>query len=115
MATAEIEVPREGLPSLADANRDISRPISTPYKRYWLLLGICAALIAAAGVAWAMQIRDGMGRAGINNPVNWGVYIVTFVFWVGIAHSGTLISAILYLFRSGWRTTINRAAEAEQV
>ena len=112
MATAEIEVPREELPSLADANRDISRPISTPYRRYWLLLGICAALIAAAGVAWAIQIRDGMGRAGINNPVNWGVYIVTFVFWVGIAHSGTLISAVLYLVRSGWRTTINRTAEA---
>jgi molybdopterin-containing oxidoreductase family membrane subunit len=112
MATAEIEVPREGLPSLADANRDISRPISTPYKRYWLLLGICLVLIAAAGVAWTIQIRDGMGRAGINNPVNWGVYIVTFVFWVGIAHSGTLISAVLYLVRSGWRTTINRTAEA---
>ena len=54
MATAEIEVPTEGLPSLADANRDISRPISTPYKRYWLLLGICGVLIAAAGVAWAI-------------------------------------------------------------
>ena len=112
MATAEIEVPREGLPSLADANRDISRPISTPYKRYWLLLGICLVFIAAAGVAWTIQIRDGMGRTGINNPVNWGVYIVTFVFWVGIAHSGTLISAVLYLVRSGWRTTINRTAEA---
>ncbi len=112
MATAEIEVPRESLPTLADANRDISRPISPPRWRYWLVLGICAALILAAAVAWTIQIRRGMGMAGINNPVNWGVYIVTFVFWVGIAHSGTLISAVLYLFRSGWRTTINRAAEA---
>ena len=112
MATAEIEVPKESLPTLADANRDISRPISTPQWRYWLVLGVCGVLIAAAALAWMFQIRDGMGRAGINNPVNWGVYIVTFVFWVGIAHSGTLISAVLYLVRSGWRTTINRAAEA---
>ncbi|MFQ5746928.1 MAG: NrfD/PsrC family molybdoenzyme membrane anchor subunit [Gemmatimonadota bacterium] len=111
MATAEIEVPEREL-TLADANRDITRPISPPAWRYWFVLGICAALIAAAGFAWMTQIRDGIGVTGINNPVGWGVYIVTFVFWVGIAHSGTLISAVLYLFRSGWRTTINRAAEA---
>ncbi|MDT8436976.1 MAG: NrfD/PsrC family molybdoenzyme membrane anchor subunit [Gemmatimonadota bacterium] len=112
MATAEIEVPGAALPTPADANRDISRPISAPAWRYWLLVSICGLGIAAGGAAWLNQIRNGIGMAGINNPVSWGVYIVTFVFWVGIAHSGTLISAVLYLVRSGWRTTINRAAEA---
>ena len=98
--------------TLADANWDISRPIQAPSWRYWLLLAITAAVIGLGVVAWAVQIEEGLGVAGITHPVMWGVYITNFVFWVGIAHSGTLISAILYLFRSGWRTTINRAAEA---
>ncbi|MGW8283561.1 MAG: NrfD/PsrC family molybdoenzyme membrane anchor subunit, partial [Gemmatimonadota bacterium] len=112
MATAETDVPIEALPTLEQANDDISRPIHAPTWRYYLLLAICGVGILAGGAAWANQIRNGIGMAGINNPVSWGVYIVTFVFWVGIAHSGTLISAVLYLVRSGWRTTINRAAEA---
>ncbi len=53
--------------------------------------------------------------AGYTPPVMWGVYITTFVFWVGIAHSGTLISAILFLFRSAWRTAVYRTAEAMTV
>ena len=61
------------------------------------------------------QIHEGLGVAGYNPPVMWGVYIITFVFWVGIGHAGTLISAILYLFRAGFRTTIYRAAEAMTV
>jgi hypothetical protein len=48
----------------------------------------------------------------LNNPVGWGWAIVNFVFWVGIGHAGTLISAILFLFRQKWRTSINRFAEA---
>ena len=67
------------------------------------------------GTAWAYQIHEGLGVAGYNPPVMWGVYIVTFVFWIGIGHAGTLISAILYLFRAGFRTTIYRCAEAMTV
>ena len=111
MATAEIEA-RHVHPTLADANRDITRPIQKPEARFWIVLLITMAGIGLAAVAWFYQIAQGMGVAGITHPTGWGVYIVSFVFWVGIAHSGTLISAILYLFRSGWRTTINRTAEA---
>ena len=57
----------------------------------------------------------GLGVAGYSPPVMWGVYIITFVFWVGIGHAGTLISAILYLFRAGFRTSIYRCAEAMTV
>jgi Ni/Fe-hydrogenase subunit HybB-like protein len=57
----------------------------------------------------------GIGVAGQNNPVHWGTYLINFVFWVGIAHSGTLISAILHLFRAGWRNPIARAAETMTV
>ena len=55
---------------------------------------------------------DGVGVWGLNNPVSWGFDITNFVFWIGIGHAGTLISAILFLFRQKWRTSINRAAEA---
>ena len=53
--------------------------------------------------AWTYQIYEGLGAAGYHPPVMWGVYIISFVFWVGIGHAGTLISAILYLFRAGFR------------
>jgi molybdopterin-containing oxidoreductase family membrane subunit len=113
MATAAREIERVyPTPTLAEANEDISRPILVPSWRYTLLLAIAASGVALGGAAWAYQIHKGIGVTGLNHPVGWGVYITLFVFWVGIAHSGTLISAILYLFRSGWRTTINRAAEA---
>jgi molybdopterin-containing oxidoreductase family membrane subunit len=61
---------------------------------------------------WTYQIHEGLGAAGYHPPVMWGVYIITFVFWVGIGHAGTLISAILYLFRAGFRTSIYRVSEA---
>ncbi len=60
-------------------------------------------------------ISVGMGLMGVNHPVGWGTDIVTFVFWVGIGHAGTLISAVLYLFRQKWRTSIARSAEAMTV
>jgi molybdopterin-containing oxidoreductase family membrane subunit len=76
------------------------------------LVGGAFACLAIGGLCYLHQIRVAIGVAGINNPVHWGVYITNFVFWVGIAHSGTLISAILFLFRARWRTSINRIAEA---
>ena len=57
-------------------------------------------------------VSTGVGVWGLNNPVMWGWAIVNFVFWIGIGHAGTLISAILFLLRQKWRTSINRAAEA---
>ena len=57
------------------------------------------------------QIYSGLGVTGLRQPVMWAIYITNFVFWVGIAHSGTLISAILFLFRTKWRTAVYRAAE----
>lgn len=89
--------------------------LSPPGWRYFLLQGINLILIAIGVGAFAYQVTHGMGVTGLNNPVGWGVYITTFVFWVGIAHSGTLISAILYLFRSRWRNSIFRIAEAMTV
>jgi Ni/Fe-hydrogenase subunit HybB-like protein len=71
-------------------------------------------VLMGAGL-WTYQIIVGIGVGGQNNPVHWGTYLINFVFWVGIAHSGTLISAILHLFRAGWRNPIARAAETMTV
>ena len=71
------------------------------------------ALILAGGIfCWLLQVYFGMGMAGKRNPQMWAMYITTFVFWIGIGHAGTLISAILYLFRAKWRTSIYRGSEA---
>jgi len=88
------------------------RPPGWTYKGAVALLGL--GILGLLG-AWVYQIRTGMGVAGISFPVGWGVYIGSFVFWIGIAHSGTLISAILFLVRSRWRTAISRSAEAMTV
>src|SRR5690606_24325398 len=68
--------------------------------------------LSTLGITLFYLFFAGTGTWGLNNPVNWGWAIVNFVFWVGIGHAGTLISAILFLFRQKWRTSINRAAEA---
>jgi Ni/Fe-hydrogenase subunit HybB-like protein len=86
-----------------------------PDRKYWLVVALlfCGVLVGAA--CWIYQIAVGIGVGGQNNPVHWGTYLINFVFWVGIAHSGTLISAILHLFRAGWRNPIARAAETMTV
>jgi len=83
--------------------------------KYWAVVALTfLGLLIGAG-CWAYQIAVGIGVGGQNIPVVWGTYLINFVFWVGIAHSGTLISAILYLFRAGWRNPIARAAETMTV
>jgi Ni/Fe-hydrogenase subunit HybB-like protein len=79
----------------------------------WLIvIAFSSSVLLALFVAIGWLIWEGTGVWGINNPVGWGWAIVNFVFWVGIGHAGTLISAILFLFRQKWRTAINRFAEA---
>lgn len=93
----------------------VLRTLEPPAKSYYLIILFLITCVGIGAASWGYQIVVGMGVAGINNPVGWGVYITNFVFWVGIAHSGTLISAILFLFRAEWRTSIYRSAEAMTV
>src|SRR5437879_6164640 len=86
-----------------------------PSLGWFAALGIAILSLIIGALSWTYQIHEGLGAAGYQPPVMWGVYIITFVFWVGIGHAGTLISAILYLFRAGFRTTIYRCAEAMTV
>ena len=79
---------------------------------WWISFVICAILGTATPILIAYQVSTGVGVWGLNHPVAWAWDITNFVFWIGIGHAGTLISAILYLTRQKWRTSINRAAEA---
>jgi molybdopterin-containing oxidoreductase family membrane subunit len=78
---------------------------------WWIGFGISACALGLLLAMIAYLVWRGLGVWGINSPVGWGFAIVNFVWWVGIGHAGTLISAILYLFRQKWRTGINRFAE----
>ncbi|WP_246805100.1 NrfD/PsrC family molybdoenzyme membrane anchor subunit [Desulfosarcina cetonica] len=86
-----------------------------PRRSYWVTVAVLFAGVLMGAACWMVQILVGIGVGGQNNPVHWGTYLINFVFWVGIAHSGTLISAILHLFRAGWRNPIARAAETMTV
>ena len=76
------------------------------------MFGISLAALLNLGACLAYLFWTGIGIWGNNSPAFWGWPIVNFVFWIGIGHAGTLISAILFLFRQKWRTAINRASEA---
>lgn len=102
----------EGKPSLRSIDDIISKPLDTkPDKKYYIALAITLSMMGIGGIALAFSIYYGTGLWGNNNPVGWGLPIVNFVFWVGIGHAGTLISAILFLLRQKWRNGIARFAE----
>jgi Ni/Fe-hydrogenase subunit HybB-like protein len=94
---------------------DILRTIQTPGPLYFMALGVVLAVLLWGVYGWIHQVRVGLGVAGYEPPIMWAIYITNFVFWVGIAHSGTLISAVLLLFRARWRTAVARASEAMTV
>src|SRR5213083_113396 len=99
-------------PSYGDVNRDVLATLRPPGNLYFAWMSVVGLILTCGILAWTNQIFYGMGEAGKRTPQMWAMYITTFVFWIGIGHAGTLISAILYLFRARWRTSIYRAAEA---
>ena len=82
------------------------------WSRWWMAFTVSLGTLGLLFVSIAWLFWEGTGIWGLNNPVGWGWAIVNFVFWVGIGHAGTLISAVLFLFRQKWRTSINRFSEA---
>src|SRR5690349_22569397 len=112
IASASVQLP--AVRNYEQVDREIIRTLR-PSLPWFIGLGTAVFFLLLGITAWMYQIYTGLGVAGYNPPVMWGVYIITFVFWIGIGHAGTLISAILYLFRAGFRTTIYRASEAMTV
>jgi Ni/Fe-hydrogenase subunit HybB-like protein len=99
----------------AKVDRDVLGAMKRPGRAYLAGLAFTLLLAVMLHVLWAYQVHSGLGVVGKMHPVMWALYITNFVFWVGIAHSGTLISAVLFLFRARYRTSFNRAAEAMTV
>lgn len=96
-----------------DITEDIARPIETKAGKLWWFAFYIALVAFIYGVGCiAYTIGTGIGVWGLNRTINWGWDITNFVWWVGIGHAGTLISAVLLLFRQKWRLSINRSAEA---
>jgi molybdopterin-containing oxidoreductase family membrane subunit len=90
---------------------DLLRPLEGASGKYWTALAFFAGIVVAALGTFAYQMYAGIGVAGIRRPVFWGFYITNFVFWIGLSHAGTLISAILRLANATWRRPVTRCAE----
>lgn len=96
-----------------DVTEAIANVAERPTTNGWRVgFALSLALLGMLGVTLTYLVSTGIGVWGNNQPVAWAFGIINFVFWVGIGHAGTLISAILFLFRQNWRTSINRFAEA---
>ncbi|MGE0764024.1 MAG: NrfD/PsrC family molybdoenzyme membrane anchor subunit [Bdellovibrionales bacterium] len=105
-----------GKKTYADITNDICELVETvPGWQYFAGLLGAKTLFLVYILSQGVIVAFGMGMMGISHPVMWGTDIITFVFWIGIGHAGTLISAILFLFRQKWRTSIARTAEAMTV
>ncbi len=102
-----------GDPSYGQVTEDIARPLERRAGLLWYF-GFSLAVTALSIGVWSayITVTQGIGTWGLNSSVGWGFGITNFVFWVGIGHAGTLISAILMLLRQRWRTSIARGAEA---
>lgn len=95
----------------ARLDQRVIRSVTETSPKYWALVGALAVIVAAAVMAFLHQVKNGLQVTGLNSPVFWGVYISSFVFWIGLSHAGTLLSAVLYLTKSHWRKPIYRSAE----
>jgi Ni/Fe-hydrogenase subunit HybB-like protein len=99
--------------TIHDVTEDISSRVEEKPAKLWLLaMALSLGMLTVGVYCVATLLWEGIGMWGLNKTVGWAWDITNFVWWVGIGHAGTLISAILLLFRQRWRMSINRAAEA---
>ena len=112
-AGGEGEIAAERPPDHGAATEDeaLLRPVLHTTWRFWVMGAVLAAVALWGANAYLVQYRWGLGVTGLNRPNYWGIYITNFVFFIGISHAGTLISAILRIARAEWRRSITRSAE----
>jgi Ni/Fe-hydrogenase subunit HybB-like protein len=94
-----------------EMNDDVLQPMYRTSRTFWVLFVALAGLVMMGVVTWAMQIYWGLGITGLNRPINWGLFLVNTVYFIGIGHAGTFISAALRVLKVEWRRPISRAAE----
>jgi Ni/Fe-hydrogenase subunit HybB-like protein len=97
----------------ADVNDDVVRSIVQTGTKYYVTLAIAFSItLMCFFFPWFYQLYYGIGAAGNNHPAVWGTYLASFIFWIGLSHSGTLLSCVLHITNSAWRKAIYRSAEA---
>ena len=96
---------------MSEDERILLKPLVETSRGFYVTAGILTAITLWGIVAYYLQVRFGLGRTGLNRPSYWGIYIINFVFFIGISHAGTLISAILRVSKAEWRRSITRSAE----
>ncbi|MFV1965439.1 MAG: NrfD/PsrC family molybdoenzyme membrane anchor subunit [Pirellulaceae bacterium] len=112
MAGIENEnVPRANMEDFSFDARPLLDGLSHTGKRFYLSAALLLAIVALGGFAYVYQFFQGLGVTGMNRPVYWGIYMANFVFFIGISHAGTLISAILRISSAEWRRPVTRCAE----
>jgi molybdopterin-containing oxidoreductase family membrane subunit len=103
----------EGNKTYGDVTGDICQLLDRrPGRAWWVEFSFSLCLLLAGAAATTYTVTTGIGTWGLNKTVGWAFDITNFVFWIGIGHAGTFISAILFLFNQKWRTSVNRSAEA---
>src|SRR3989337_2728389 len=99
------------LAKLGTDEQRLLRPLVETSRGFYLVAGGLGVIAIWGLTAYILQVRYGLGRTGLNRPEYWGIYIICFVFFIGISHAGTLISAILRVSKAEWRRSITRSAE----
>ncbi|UCC81814.1 MAG: polysulfide reductase NrfD [Gemmatimonadota bacterium] len=102
---------REKLARMSNDEQILLRPLVETSRSFYIVAGLLAAVTLWGMFAYYLQVTYGLGRTGLNRPSYWGIYIICFVFFIGISHAGTLISAILRVSKAEWRRSITRSAE----
>lgn len=102
---------RDKLARMSTDEQILLRPLVETSRSFYVVAGLLSAVVLWGMFAYYLQVRYGLGRTGLNRPSYWGIYIICFVFFIGISHAGTLISAILRVSRAEWRRSITRSAE----
>jgi len=96
-----------------DIHEDVVRSIVVTGPKYYATLATAGGLaLVCFFFPWFYQLYYGIGAAGMNHPGVWGTYLASFIFWIGLSHSGTLLSCVLHLTNSSWRKAMYRSAEA---
>ncbi|HKJ28061.1 MAG TPA: NrfD/PsrC family molybdoenzyme membrane anchor subunit, partial [Anaerolineales bacterium] len=95
-----------------EMNAMVMEAMQTTHWRFWVAVAVLGGIVAYCLVyMWIYMIQEGLGVAGVNRPVYWGVFLVNTVFWIGISHAGTFVSALLRVFKAEYRRPFTRAAE----